>query len=272
MPSSTESTAQMWNRPSFAAAATRSIRLLTNLTVVPYRNPFMLAKAAASLDRFAELFEGLSAADIGIKMKKMPTGKVAGVDVRSWTVDYDPAKLAGLSSEPLNPKMGGTGRMQAEQMIAILRKVTPNINMAVRGDYLILSADPDPANLAHMIQLAGQRRGAAHPQTAAVAAKAGPACQQVVVGDLMAVLAWITELMEEIEAEEYAAIESNPIPFSAAYTIDGPAYGLDWTMDMPAVKRFAQALEQMEALENMHDDDDDNDAPDDNDEGAEETD
>lgn len=38
---------------AFAAAATSRIRLLTNLTVVPYRNPFMLAKAAASLDRLS---------------------------------------------------------------------------------------------------------------------------------------------------------------------------------------------------------------------------
>lgn len=38
---------------SFAAAATSTIRLLTNLTVVPYRNPFLLAKSAASLDRLS---------------------------------------------------------------------------------------------------------------------------------------------------------------------------------------------------------------------------
>ncbi len=38
---------------AFAAAATRELRVLTNLTVVPYRNPFMLAKAAASLDRLS---------------------------------------------------------------------------------------------------------------------------------------------------------------------------------------------------------------------------
>lgn len=38
---------------SFAAAATRHLRVLTNLTVVPYRNPFLLAKSAASLDRLS---------------------------------------------------------------------------------------------------------------------------------------------------------------------------------------------------------------------------
>ena len=36
---------------AFAAATTSRIRLLTNLTVLPYRNPFLLAKAVASLDR-----------------------------------------------------------------------------------------------------------------------------------------------------------------------------------------------------------------------------
>jgi probable F420-dependent oxidoreductase len=35
---------------AFAAAATQHLRLLTYLSVVPYRNPFLLAKAAASLD------------------------------------------------------------------------------------------------------------------------------------------------------------------------------------------------------------------------------
>ncbi len=35
---------------SFAAAATQQLRLLTNLCVVPYRNPFLLAKSVASLD------------------------------------------------------------------------------------------------------------------------------------------------------------------------------------------------------------------------------
>lgn len=36
---------------AFAAAVTERIRLLTHLSVAPYRNPFLLAKAAATLDR-----------------------------------------------------------------------------------------------------------------------------------------------------------------------------------------------------------------------------
>jgi len=38
---------------AFAAAATSTLRVLTNLTVLPYRNPFLLAKSVATLDRLS---------------------------------------------------------------------------------------------------------------------------------------------------------------------------------------------------------------------------
>ena len=218
------------------------------------------ADAGADLERFAALFAGLSDADIGINVKKMPTGKVAGVEVHSWTIGYDADKLAGFTADPMNPQMGGTGRMQAEQMIAFLRKVTPNINMAVRGEYLILSADPDPSQLTHMIQSSAQKRGAAIPEVAAVAARAGPACQQVINGDLMSIISWVTEWMEEIEDEEFEAIQGNPIPFTSAFTIENGEYGVDWTMDMPSVQRFVKAMEQLEAIDD-DDEDEEYDAP-----------
>jgi probable F420-dependent oxidoreductase len=38
---------------SFVAGATRELRVMTYLTILPYRNPFVLAKAAATLDRLS---------------------------------------------------------------------------------------------------------------------------------------------------------------------------------------------------------------------------
>lgn len=211
------------------------------------------ADAPGDLERLAGLFDGLSAADIGINLKKLPTGKVAGAEVRSWTIQYDEEKLAEMYSEPLNPQMTGAGRMEAQQMIAFLRKVTPNVNMTAHGNHLILSADTNPANLAHMIQESSQRRGAANPEVAAVAAKAGPACQQVVTGDLMSILSWVTEWMEELEDEEYETLKGNPIPFSSALIIDGPSYAGQWTMDMPAVQQLVKAMQDLDAMTDKHD-------------------
>jgi len=63
---------------SFAAAATTKLRLLTNLTVLPYRNPFLLAKAVATLDR---LSGGRVTLGVG-------TGYLKG-EYRALGVDFD---------------------------------------------------------------------------------------------------------------------------------------------------------------------------------------
>ena len=51
-PAATMRSTRSW-RLAFAAGGHRADPALTNLTVVPYRNPFLLAKAVASLDRVA---------------------------------------------------------------------------------------------------------------------------------------------------------------------------------------------------------------------------
>ncbi|MCD9622840.1 LLM class F420-dependent oxidoreductase [Rhabdothermincola salaria] len=63
---------------SFAAAATSQLQLLTNLTVVPYRNPFMLAKAVATLDRVSD----------GRVILGMGTGYLKG-EYHALGVDFD---------------------------------------------------------------------------------------------------------------------------------------------------------------------------------------
>jgi len=63
---------------AFAAAATTKLRLLTNLTVLPYRNPFLLAKSVATLDRLS-----LGRVTLGVG-----TGYLKG-EYRALGVDFD---------------------------------------------------------------------------------------------------------------------------------------------------------------------------------------
>ncbi|HEY4332567.1 MAG TPA: TIGR03619 family F420-dependent LLM class oxidoreductase, partial [Ilumatobacteraceae bacterium] len=68
---------------SFAAAVTTRIKLLTYLAVVPYRNPLLLAKTAASLDR---LSAGRFILGVG-------TGYLKG-EFRALGVDFDARNTA----------------------------------------------------------------------------------------------------------------------------------------------------------------------------------
>ena len=63
---------------SFAAAATSRIRLLTYLCVLPYRNPFLAAKSAATLDVLSE----------GRLLLGVGTGYLEG-EFRALGVDFD---------------------------------------------------------------------------------------------------------------------------------------------------------------------------------------
>src|SRR5438552_2928572 len=72
---------------SFAAAATSRLRLLTNITVVPYRNPFLLAKSAASLDRLSkgrlETMDDLAQSLAYLREHAERVGRTQPIDVSS---------------------------------------------------------------------------------------------------------------------------------------------------------------------------------------------
>jgi probable F420-dependent oxidoreductase len=70
---------------SHAAAVTQSIRLMTYLSVGPYRNPFMLGKTAASVDIVSN---GRMVLGLGAGYQKAEF-KALGVDFESRNVDFD---------------------------------------------------------------------------------------------------------------------------------------------------------------------------------------
>jgi probable F420-dependent oxidoreductase len=86
---------------AFAAAATQHIDLLTYLVVLPYRNPFVLAKAAATLDR---LSGGRLVLGVGTGYLKSEFYAV-GVDMEERNALFDEAMEAmplAWSGKPFN--------------------------------------------------------------------------------------------------------------------------------------------------------------------------
>ena len=97
---------------AFAAAATSDLRLLTNLTVVPYRNPFLLAKSVATLDKLSG----------GRMILGLGTGYMKG-EYHALGVDFD--ERNALFDEAIEVmKLAWTGEPVTYEEIYDMRQMT----------------------------------------------------------------------------------------------------------------------------------------------------
>lgn len=204
--------------------------------------------AEAAVAELSEILTGMNELGIGYALTRRDDEKVAGADFHVWDVDIDLAQFEAVMPHHEGPAMTGTARMQAEQVVSILRKVMPRIYVGNKDGRVFMASDGDPEALARTVKRAGKRSQPVHA-VADIAAKAGPGCQQIVTGDLLAILNWVTELMEELDEEQRVVFAGNPIPFQAAVTIDGQDFGFDMGMDLPALSALIQAVEEMEERE-----------------------
>lgn len=108
---------------SFVAAATRQLRLLTCLVVLPYRNPFLLAKSAASLD----VLSG----------GRLELGLGAGYQKREFAA-------LGVDFDTRNPLM--------DEALALLPRIwsgEPLSHEGLRHSALEVTSQPRPRQLPH---------------------------------------------------------------------------------------------------------------------------
>lgn len=214
--------------------------------------------AQADADRLVALLEGMSDIGMGVTLTPLPGAEVEGVAVRSWTIAVDPETMTGLGGTVTDPELSAMGRMQADQLAAMMKKIVPGFSVAVQGDHVLMSADDDPAAMAGMIAAAAKAGGDPKESLAKVAQAAGPGVQEVVTGDMMAILNWVSGFMEEAGDEDWEVIKDNPIPFNGVYTIDGEKLGFAMNMDMPALKNLIRAFDEMDLDEDMKDYSDEN--------------
>lgn len=207
--------------------------------------------ADAGVEKLSEILNGMSELGIGYTLTQRENEKIGGVKFRAWDVDFDLEQFETVMPQGISPAMSGTDRMQAEQMVSILRKIMPVIYLGAKDGKLFIASDADTDALERMVKAAG-KRGKPAASVAAIADKTGPACQQVITGDMLAIINWVTELMEEIDDEQRTLMEGNPIPFEATFTINNPDFGFNMGMDLEAMGNLIKAAKELDAM--GHDD------------------
>jgi probable F420-dependent oxidoreductase len=112
------------------ATSTTRIRLLTHLAVAPYRNPFMLAKAAATVDA---LSEGRMILGLGVGYNKTEF-RALGVDMDERNELFDEA-LEVLPLHWAGEPFSYTGRhFEARHVVALPRPVQQPIPIWIGGN------------------------------------------------------------------------------------------------------------------------------------------
>ncbi len=203
--------------------------------------------AEAALDKLTEIINGMTELGIGYTLTQRKDEEISGVKFRAWDIDFDLAQFEAVMPNESSPSMSGTDRMQAEQMVSILRKIMPVVYLGTKDGRLFMASDADTDALARMVK-AADKKGKPVVAVTDAAAKAGPACQQVITGDMLALINWVTELMEEVDNEQRILIDGNPIPFEAMFTIENPDLGFNVGMDLQAMGNLIKAVAELDAL------------------------
>ena len=168
---------------AFAAAATERIRLLTHIVVAPYRNPFHLAKSAASLDRLSHgrLVLGLGAGyhkteffalGVDFDERNVLFDEILDVVPKAWS--GEPFDAAGLhftarnviqrprpTQDPIPMWIGGNSRQSRVRAATkaqgwVPMGITPEIASTTRSPQ-IASIDQLAGMIAEVRELAGDR-------------------------------------------------------------------------------------------------------------------
>jgi len=204
----------------------------------------------AAATTLTQLLDEMNDLGIGYSLTRQKDRKIAGVKFRMWDVEVDEDQVAKMMPESTGPDVMGAERMQAGQMLAILEKVTAPVYLGTDHGRLFLATADDTADLARMVKNA-RHKGKPRPLVAAVAAKSGPACHQVLAGDLLSVMRWMTGVVDELEADDLAFLTGVSIPFEASVTVDEPGFGVKMGMD---VSSLGQLVAMVQAMEEADDD------------------
>jgi len=197
----------------------------------------------AAVEQLTANFAGLTELDLGYTIDPMDNEEIGGVDFRVWQVNLDLEKIESMVTINRSPASGGAGRMEAEQLSSILRKVMSKIYVGTKDGLLFMAAVDDSEELAEMVKKSGQKVKP-NADIVRLAKENGAHTQQIITGDMMAVLNWFTEWMEEVDQKEREVMEGNPVPFSGVATVSEGETGITFKTDLAALGNLVRAIDE----------------------------
>ncbi len=203
------------------------------------------ADADAHFESLTNILTGVHELEIGYSLIRLDDVKIDGVKFRSWDIEFDLDQFETVMPQTPAPSLVGTERLQAEQMTSILRKIMPRIYLGTKGDKLFMASDADTEALAEMVKATG-KRGQPMADVARIARNGGPDCQQVITGDWLAIIKWVTDLLEDMDQDDQVVFADNPVPFEGTLTIEELSSGFDVGLDLPAISGLIRAFEEMD--------------------------
>jgi len=232
---------EVWSQPSVAAFHIDGVEL----TAYEILEAADADKTVAWLN---EIIGEMTDLNIGFNMTRQGDKKIGGVKFSVWDVSYDAEILAAVMPTDEGPDLTGMGRTQAQQMIAVMQKITAPVYLGAGEGKVFLATAKDTEDLARMVKKA-RRQQQPRALVKAIAAKSGPACHQVIAGDMMAILNWVASIYSELSSAEQEIFADHPIPFEVSVAVSADSWGMDVGMDLNALGRLVQVVQELEALD-----------------------
>ena len=197
------------------------------------------ADPEAALADLSDVMDAYPDLGAGVTVDRAASIDLAGREVRTWQVNLDEQKLAETVTAA-----GADQNDPVQSMTKLLRALVPTLYLYADDAHVVASAARNTDALAAVVRATGQRRAAVDPRVARAAAEAGDHCQQIVLGDLSALIEWAAVFAMEIATSDLEIYwpEGTELPFVQTLCVDNTLYDLNFSTPAEALQETIRAV------------------------------
>jgi hypothetical protein len=202
---------------------------------------YELPDAEATLQRTIDFYLGISDVGIGVAIEEGPEQSLAGTRVRSFEFQMDPEQISALTDATDEAE----DYEDAIEMAGLLNQLYPTIRVAVVGEHVLFTADPDAAAMGDLIQNVKAERPRVRSDVRAAAVRGCDGIQWLVAGEMRQFLGSIMDWVRVMDEDTPEVPAGDPVPVA----MSGGRSGTDLTFavetDLDALLQLVASLEEL---------------------------